>query len=56
VSSFVDAVAVLRERRAYLDARIEAKQRVGWETQWDERERDALAWAITELEHVGTPA
>lgn len=44
-----DQLTVLHERRMYLDHRIEAKKQVGWETQWDERERDALAWAIERL-------
>jgi hypothetical protein len=39
----------LREREAYLRARIVAKRSVGWEYQYDERERVALEWAIREL-------
>jgi hypothetical protein len=41
-----DHLIVLCERRKWLDARIQAKTSVGWDTEWDERERDALAWAI----------
>jgi hypothetical protein len=43
-------LAVLRERHKWLAARIQAKRQVGWETQWDEREHNALAWAIEELD------
>lgn len=39
----------LRERERYLRARVQAKASVGWEFQWDERERAALAWAIKQL-------
>lgn len=44
---------VLRERATYLRGRIQAKKVVGWETQWDERERDALLWAMEQLERKG---
>jgi hypothetical protein len=40
----------LRQRCAWLTERIKAKQAVGWEICWDERERDALLWAIAQLE------
>lgn len=40
---------VLQERERYLRHRIEAKRTVGWETRWDEREHDALQWAIDAL-------
>lgn len=43
------AVAVLRERRDWLNARIEAKMQVGWDIEWDQRERDALSWALERL-------
>lgn len=43
---------VLREREAYLRARIIAKQSVGWEWQYDAREQQALAWAIERLQVV----
>ncbi len=36
----------IRQRCDYLTARITAKQQVGWETVWDERERDALTWVL----------
>lgn len=54
---------VLRDRAAYLAARVEAKKSVGWEFQYDARERAALVWAIDRLEReadavhdVGAPA
>jgi hypothetical protein len=37
----------------YLRERIQAKQRVGWEYRYDEREREALAWAIEQLVKAG---
>ena len=40
----------LRERAAYLGARIAAKQSVGWQWEYDQRERDALLWAIDKLQ------
>ena len=43
-------LAVLRERAEYLDLRIVAKETLGWESVWDTRERQALLWAIAELE------
>lgn len=48
-----DHLAVLRERRDYLFGRIEAKQRVGWGIEWDERERAALTWAVAQLSRPG---
>lgn len=45
-----ETLTVLRERRDWLTARIEAKQSVGWDVEWDTRERDALADAVAELE------
>jgi hypothetical protein len=45
----------LREREAWLRARIAAKQSVGWEVQYDERERAALEWAIGILKSQGAP-
>ena len=50
----VDHWDVLSDRRNYLEARIEAKKKVGWETRYDEREHAALAWALDLL--VDTPA
>jgi len=44
-------LAVLRERRDWLTARIEAKKQISWEIAWDVRERNALAWAIQQLEN-----
>ena len=45
-----EALRTLTERHDWLCARIKAKRSVGWETVYDERERDALAWALAELE------
>jgi hypothetical protein len=36
-----EALVVTRQRRDWLTARIAAKQTVGWEVDWDIRERDA---------------
>lgn len=36
----------LDQRRRYLEARITAKRSVGWETVYDQSERDALAWIL----------
>ncbi len=44
-----DHVAVLRERRDYLFGRIEAKKMVGWDIEYDIREREALIWAVKQL-------
>lgn len=42
----------LQERERYLRARVRAKQSVGWESTYDERERAALAWAIETIERA----
>jgi hypothetical protein len=46
-----EAILVTTERRDWLGARIVAKRAVGWDTTWDERERDAhttmLDWIAT---------
>lgn len=39
----------LDQRRRWLTERIKAKETVGWETQYDVSERDALAWALGEI-------
>lgn len=44
-----ECLTVLREREMYLQQRIRAKRSVGWDVQWDVRERDALGRAILEL-------
>lgn len=44
-----EAIAVLQQRAAYLAERVAAKQRVGWEHQWDQRERDALVHVLRAL-------
>jgi hypothetical protein len=36
----------LRQRRDYLTERIKGKKVVGWETVYDEAEREALSWAL----------
>jgi hypothetical protein len=41
-----DMLNTLREREAYLRARIAAKRSVGWDYAYDTRERTALLWAI----------
>jgi hypothetical protein len=41
-----EAILTITQRRDYLTARIEAKQKVGWEVQYDTRERDALNWLL----------
>lgn len=43
-----EALLVLNERMKWLTERIKAKATIGWETQWDERERDALAIVLRE--------
>ena len=45
-------IDVLRDRAAYLAARVEAKKSVGWEWSYDARERAALIWAIERLERA----
>lgn len=44
-----EALVVLRERRDWLSARIKAKQSIGWDVEWDTRERDALAVVLAAL-------
>lgn len=50
MSEASDNLTVLRERRDWLAARIKAKQSIGWDVEWDERERAALEWAVKQLE------
>lgn len=45
-------VIVLRERCTWLTERIAAKRKVGWDTTWDVRERNALKWALTQLQEA----
>ena len=40
---------VLHDRCRYLGARIQAKESLGWDTQYDEGERAALEWALGHL-------
>lgn len=47
---------VLKDRARYLAARVEAKKSVGWEYEYDARERAALAWAIEQIERPGLSA
>lgn len=46
----ISALQTLKERRDWLEQRVIAKKKVGWETTYDERERDALSWIISEYE------
>ena len=46
----LDRLEVLRQRRDYLELRIQIKTSLGWEAEYDEREREALRWAIGCLE------
>lgn len=41
-----EALRVLLERYNWLGARIEAKVQVGWDTEWDRRERAALGTVL----------
>ena len=41
-----EAYGVITERRNWLSARIKAKQSVGWDVEYDTRERDALTQVI----------
>lgn len=50
--SLEEAIEVTRQRRDWLTARIAAKESVGWETQWDIRERDAHATLLEHLERL----
>lgn len=53
-----EALGILRDRAGYLKGRIIAKQTVGWEFQYDERERAALKAVIAAIERIlpGTPS
>lgn len=42
----------LRNRRDYLALRVEAKRKMGWEYEYDQREREALTWAIEQIERA----
>lgn len=44
-----DALRVATERRNWLSARIKAKESVGWDVEWDTRERDALTKILREM-------
>jgi len=48
--TLTEALGILRDRAGYLKGRIIAKQAVGWEFQYDERERAALELAIVAAE------
>jgi hypothetical protein len=50
-----EAIEVTRQRRDYLTQRIVAKRVMGWETQYDERERDAHTTLLTALGIVTRP-
>lgn len=45
-----EALGILRDRAGYLKGRIIAKQTVGWEFSYDERERAALKAVIAAVE------
>jgi hypothetical protein len=45
----------LRQRRDWLTARITAKESIGWDVEWDRRERDALSDVIAYLEEHAPP-
>lgn len=45
----ITAYQVLVDRQNWLTARAKAKESIGWEFQYDLRERDALEWAIEAL-------
>lgn len=49
INGIGEALEVITQRRNYLTSRIAAKLENGWETQWDERERDALTVVIEHL-------
>lgn len=46
---------VLDQRRRYLEQRVQAKRTVGWDYAYDQRERDALAWAVGCLSEALAP-
>lgn len=48
--TLTEALGILRDRAGYLAGRIVAKQTVGWEFQYDERERAALIMTIAAAE------
>lgn len=45
-----EARETLRQRRDWLTARIRAKESIGWDVEWDIRERDALSVLLSELD------
>ena len=49
-----EALSILRDRAGYLKGRIVAKKSVGWEYQYDLREREALELVIAEAERATT--
>lgn len=42
----VSAFETLIQRRDWLTQRIIGKTNVGWDTEYDKRERDALTWIL----------
>lgn len=42
----------LTQRRNWLNERIEAKKKVGWDIEYDTAERDALTWVLMIMEQV----
>ena len=51
-----DEIDTLTQRRDWLTARIAAKRSVGWDVEYDTRERDALTWALDRLDKDGDPS
>jgi len=47
-----DHYKTLCERRDWLEQRIIAKKKVGWETHYDEREHAALVWLLDGIQTV----
>lgn len=47
-------IETMRQRRNWLTARIAAKVSVGWDIEWDTRERDALSWALEQFAKQST--
>lgn len=44
---------ILKRRRDYLDSRVERGRREGKDLMYDEYEKEALDWALNELDTLG---
>lgn len=44
-----DQINTLTQRMKWLTIRAAGKKSIGWDYQYDERERDALIWALERL-------